>query len=88
LDQDEYYKIFYWPQPNQNIDQKIILQLSACFIQGAQLCKVANDLNLPIETVQQFICACLISMNGKRILKSESNYIKKKHLKKMKTKNY
>ncbi|MEN4983351.1 hypothetical protein [Acinetobacter modestus] len=77
LDQEEYYKIFYWPQPNQNIDQKIILQLSACFIQGAQLCKVANDLNLPIEIVQQFICACLISMNGKRILKSETNYNKK-----------
>lgn len=66
LKENEYYKIFYWPQSNQNKDQKIILQLSACFIQGAQLSKVANELKIPIETVQQFICACQISMNGKK----------------------
>ncbi|ENW98673.1 hypothetical protein F900_02756 [Acinetobacter modestus] len=81
LKENEYYKIFYWPQPNQNKDQKIILQLSACFIQGAQLSKVANELNLPIKTVQQFISACLISMNGKKILELESNYKKNEILK-------
>jgi hypothetical protein len=38
--------------------------LSACFIQGAQLSQVATQLKLPIQTVQQFIAACIISNNG------------------------
>jgi len=88
LKENEYYKIFYWPQPNQNKDQKIILQLSACFIQGAQLSKVANELNLPIETVQQFISACLISMNGKKILELESNYKKNEIIKENNNRNF
>nr|WP_314367463.1 hypothetical protein [uncultured Acinetobacter sp.] len=69
-----YYKIDYWPQPIQRKDQKTILQLSACFIQGAQLAKVSRELNLPIEIIQQFIAACLISRNGKIILENESHY--------------
>ena len=74
LAENEYYKIDYWPQPNQKVDQKMILQLSACFIQGAQLSQVMRQLKLSIETVQKFISACIISNNGKIISATESRY--------------
>ncbi|RZF50747.1 hypothetical protein EXE30_11855 [Acinetobacter halotolerans] len=72
----EYYKIDYWPQPTQHTNRKTILQLSACFIQGAQLGQVATQLKLPIQTVQQFISACIISSNGDIVSASESHYLK------------
>ncbi|MFM6907426.1 MAG: hypothetical protein ACKOUU_15695 [Acinetobacter tjernbergiae] len=74
--ENEYFKIEYWPQPTQNIDRKITLLLSACFIQGAQLAQVATQLRIPIQTVQQFVSACMISNNGGIIPATESNYLK------------
>lgn len=38
--------------------------------------KVATQLKLPIQTVQQFISACIISNNGGVIPASESHYLK------------
>lgn len=74
--ENEYYKIEYWPQPAQSEGRKTALLLSACFIQGAQLYQVATQLKLPIQTVQQFIAACMISNNGGIIPASESHYLK------------
>ncbi|USA53153.1 hypothetical protein NDN13_17215 [Acinetobacter sp. C32I] len=74
--ENEYYKIEYWPQPAQSTDRKTTLLLSACFIQGAQLYQVATQLKLPIQTVQQFIAACIISDNGGIIPASESHYLR------------
>ena len=74
--ENEYFKIEYWPQPTQSKDRKITLLLSACFIQGAQLSQVATQLRIPIQTVQQFIAACMISNNGGIIPATESNYLK------------
>ena len=73
---NEYFKIEYWPQPTQSTDRKITLLLSACFIQGAQLAQVATQLRIPIQTVQQFVSACMISNNGGIIPATESNYLK------------
>ncbi|MCH7310233.1 hypothetical protein [Acinetobacter sp. ANC 4805] len=74
--ENEYFKIEYWPQPTQSTDRKITLLLSACFIQGAQLAQVATQLRIPIQTVQQFVSACMISNNGGIIPATESNYLK------------
>lgn len=74
--ENEYYKIEYWPQSAQSEGRKTALLLSACFIQGAQLYQVATQLKLPIQTVQQFIAACMISNNGGIIPASESHYLK------------
>ena len=74
--ENEYYKIEYWPQPTQSTDRKIALLLSACFIQGAQLAQVATQLRIPVQTVQQFVSACMISNNGGIIPATESNYLK------------
>ena len=74
-EESEYYKLEYWPQPTQSNYRKITLQLSACFIQGAQLSQVATQLKLPIQTVQQFIAACIASNNGGIISASESHYL-------------
>ncbi|ENW16444.1 hypothetical protein L313_0272 [Acinetobacter haemolyticus CIP 64.3 = MTCC 9819] len=73
---EEYYKIDYWPQPMQSTDRKIILLLSACFIQGAQLNHVASHLNIPIQTVQQYIAACIASNNGSIISAADGHYLK------------
>ena len=70
-----YYKIDYWPQPAQATDRKIILRLAACFIQGAQISQVATQLQLPIQTVQQFVAACISSSNGQIISASDSHYL-------------
>ena len=73
--ENEYFKIEHWPQPSQSADRKITLLLSACFIQGAQLSQVATQLKIPIQTVQQFIAACIASNNGGIISASESHYL-------------
>ena len=75
-EESEYYKLEYWPQPTQSNYRKITLKLSACFIQGAQLSQVATQLKIPIQTVQQFIAACIISNNGDIIPATESHYLK------------
>ena len=74
-EESEYYKLEYWPQPTQSNYRKITLHLSACFIQGAQLSQVATQLKIPIQTVQQFIAACIASNNGGIISASESHYL-------------
>ena len=74
-EESEYYKLEYWPQPTQSNYRKITLKLSACFIQGAQLSQVATELKIPIQTVQQFIAACIASNNGGIISASESHYL-------------
>lgn len=72
----EYYKIEYWPQPASGSERKITLRLAACFIQGAQLSQVATQLKLPLQTVQQFVTACMISNNGSIVSISQSHYLR------------
>lgn len=64
--QNEAYRLNFWPQPNM-ADKKILLQLSACFILGAEIQHVANKLNIPIHTVQHFIAANLAINNAELI---------------------
>ncbi|WP_089605784.1 hypothetical protein [Acinetobacter piscicola] len=54
--QDKSYRLKFWPQPNM-ADKKILLQLSGCFILGAEIQHVANKLNISVQTVQHFIAA-------------------------------
>ena len=71
----ESYKIQYWPQPSAQINhRKSVLQMSACFIAGAQLMQVAQQLNLPLATIQQFIAACIASNNGYEIPTSQCKF--------------
>ena len=64
---DGHYKIHMWPKPTQNIDRKIIFQLSCCFIQGGKISKIATQLNLPQETVQRFIASNIATNNLSKI---------------------
>lgn len=63
---NEAYRLNFWPQPNM-ADKKILLQLSACFILGAEIQHVASKLNIPIHTVQHFIAANLAIHNAELI---------------------
>lgn len=61
-----HFKIKFWPQPTAT-DRKLILQLSACFIQGAEIQHVANKLGIDIEVVQRFINANLAIHNAELV---------------------
>ena len=62
----QYYRLKFWPQPNE-VDKKILLQLTACFILGAEIEQVSNKLNIPNKTVQNFIAANLVIQNAELI---------------------
>ncbi|OTG80059.1 hypothetical protein [Acinetobacter sp. ANC 4648] len=68
-----YFRIQFWPQPLTS-DQKTILQLSACFTQGAEILAVAKKLDLPITTVQHFIMANLAIQNVEKISARDSKF--------------
>lgn len=63
---DKAYRLRFWPQPNM-ADKKILLQLSASFILGAEIQHVADKLNIPVHTVQHFITANLAICNAELI---------------------
>lgn len=69
----EYYRLHFWPQL-LSTERKSILQLSACFIQGAEIAQVAAKLELPIETVQHFIAANLAIQNAELISAKDSRF--------------
>lgn len=70
-----YFQLKYWPQPNEGLDRKDILRMSACFAQGAQINAVAEHLNLPLLRVRQFIAASLGSTLAYPILSSKANFV-------------
>ncbi|MBK0064417.1 MULTISPECIES: hypothetical protein [unclassified Acinetobacter] len=73
-DDIQFYQTKYWPQPFSTQNRKTVLQLSACFIQGAQLSQIAKQLNLPTQIVKQFIAACIAAGNGEEILAAQSKF--------------
>lgn len=85
---DSYFKIDHWPQPYQKEYRKVSLQLSACFIQGAKITDVANQLNLSIDDVLRFVTACLMANNGKFVSASKCTYTPNSYLKNSNTENH
>ena len=75
--EDGCYQLSYWPQPLTKQQRKIVLQLSACFIQGAKISEVAQKLDLPMATVRQFIAASLATENARQITEKECGYPEK-----------
>ena len=61
-----HFKLKFWPQPTHK-DRKLILQLSACFIQGAEVQHVANKLGIDVQVAQRFINANLAIRNAELI---------------------
>ncbi|MEG6545773.1 hypothetical protein V6C59_07785 [Acinetobacter bereziniae] len=72
---DKYYRLKFWVQPNQ-LDKKLLLQLTACFIYGAQIQHVADKLNIPVATVQHFVAANLAIHNAEIISAKDSQFDK------------
>ncbi|OTG68006.1 hypothetical protein B9T25_08500 [Acinetobacter sp. ANC 4470] len=65
--EDGHYKIHTWPKPSDQSNRKIIFQLSACFIQGGKISKIAEQLNLSQNTVQHFIATNIAANNIEKI---------------------
>lgn len=86
--EDKYFKIDHWPQPYQKEYRKVSLQLSACFIQGAKITDVANQLNLSIDDVLRFVTACLMANNGKFISANKCAYTPNSYLENSNTDNH
>lgn len=61
-----HFKLKFWPQPSIK-DRKLILQLSACFIQGAEIQHVANKLGVDLRVVQNFINANFAIRNAELV---------------------
>ena len=72
---DKYYRLKFWVQPNE-LDKKLLLQLSACFISGAEIQHVSDKLNIPVATVQHFVAANLAIHNAELISAKESLFDK------------
>ncbi|MFC2994922.1 hypothetical protein ACFODO_06500 [Acinetobacter sichuanensis] len=68
-----YFKLKFWPQPTSE-DRKIILQLSACFMQGAEIQHVATKLGLELPLVQRFITANLAIQNAELVSAKECKF--------------
>ena len=71
--ENNYFRIKFWPQPLAS-DEKMILQLSACFIQGAEILAVANKLDIPLTLVQHFIVANSAIGNVEQISAKDSKF--------------
>ena len=65
--EDGHYKIHTWPKPSDQSNRKIIFQLSACFIQGGKISKIAEQLNLSQNTVRHFIATNIAANNIEKI---------------------
>lgn len=65
--EDGHYKIHTWPKPADQRNRKMIFQLSACFIQGGKISKIAEQLKLPQNTVRHFIATNIASNNIEKI---------------------
>lgn len=72
--EDGHYRIHFWPKPQDQINRKQIFQLSACFIQGAKISKIAEQHNIPIKTVRQFIAANMAAGNLSKINIWDNHY--------------
>lgn len=72
-DESALFKLHYWPQPVTS-DQKMILKLSAAFIKGAQISRVAEKLNIPMQTVKKFIAANQAIRNIEKISNKEAQF--------------
>lgn len=77
-DESAIFKLNYWPQPTA-FDQKIILQLSAAFILGAQISKVAEQLNISPNIVKKFIVANQAILNIEKITAKDALFASKSH---------
>ncbi|MFW1825205.1 hypothetical protein ACG9WU_18560, partial [Acinetobacter baumannii] len=55
--EDGHYKILFWPKPDDSINRKKIFQMSACFIQGAKMSKIAEQHDIPMLMIRRFIAA-------------------------------
>jgi hypothetical protein len=72
--EDGDYKIYFWPKPNDTANRKYIFQLSAFFIQGANIKEIAQCHDIPMNVIRQFIAANIAVDNCQAINKRQKNY--------------
>lgn len=72
---NHHYRLKFWVQPNE-MDKKLLLQLTAAFIRGADIQHVSDKLNIPVTLVQHFISANLAIQNAEIISAKESLFDK------------
>lgn len=72
--EDGHYKILFWPKPNDKANRKKIFQMSACFIQGAKMSKIAEQHDIPILMIRRFIAANMATGNLEKINAWDKHY--------------
>ncbi|OTG79050.1 hypothetical protein B9T33_13885 [Acinetobacter sp. ANC 5054] len=74
IPEDGHFRILSWPKPHSHLEHKQIFQLSACFIQGAKMSKIAEQCNIPLDVIRQFIAANTATQNIKKINIWDTHY--------------
>lgn len=64
---DGHFKILSWPKPSDIQNKKLIFQLSAVFIQGAKISKIADHFNISQQLIIRFIATNLAMNNAVKI---------------------
>ena len=62
--ENNHYKLQFWPQLLDEQPHNIVVKLSASFILGAQISEVATHFDIPLVTVQKFIAANTVYENA------------------------
>lgn len=71
---DGYFKLKFWPQPEEGFDRRDILRMSACFSEGADIEVVAKHLDIPLERIRQYVAATIAVGFGEMIPKSKAKF--------------
>lgn len=72
--EDGHYKILFWPKPDDSINRKKIFQMSACFIQGAKMSKIAEQHDIPMLMIRRFIAANMAAGSLEKINVWDKHY--------------
>ncbi|MGE8542040.1 hypothetical protein [Acinetobacter sp. ANC 3813] len=72
--EDGHYRIHFWPKPEDLKHRKEIFQMSACFIQGAKMSKIAEQHNISMQMIRQFIAANMAAGNISKINIWDNHY--------------
>ena len=66
-----FYKLQYWPQPNNTQNRQEVFKIAACFEQGASIVQVEKKLRISRHIIQKFVATALLTQLLKEIDESE-----------------
>lgn len=72
--EDGYFKLKFWPQPEDGFDRRDILRLSACFAEGANISLVSEHVDISHDRVRQYMIATILVGFGNMSNKADAKF--------------